>query len=130
MRTLGLNLGIGLFYCLGLVFTPWIAVVTGHWQYFLATTSIPLLSVIFFYPMISESAQWLVTRDNLDGAVERLKRVAKFNGKTVHDDDFEEFKHFCQKQKSKDITEKKSTLIDMFKTPRLRKHTLILFFKS
>lgn len=128
MRTLGLNLGVGLFYCLGLVFTPWIAVVAGHWQYFLATTSIPLLSVVLFYFMISESAQWLVTRNDVEGAIKRLKRVARFNGKTVSEDDFDEFRTYCEKSKRK--TEEKSNIIDMFRTPRLRKHTLILFFKS
>ncbi|CAD7092957.1 unnamed protein product [Hermetia illucens] len=128
MRTLGLNLGVGLFYCLGLVFTPWIAVVAGHWQYFLATTSIPLLSVILFYFMVQESAQWLVTQNDIEGAIKRLKRVAKFNGKTVSDDDFEEFRNYCEKNKRK--SEEKSNMLDMFRTPRLRKHTLILFFKS
>lgn len=128
MRTLGLNLVVGLFYCLGLVFTPWLAVVAGSWQRYLLMTSLPILSVSLFYFIIQESAQWLVTRDDLDGAIRRLRNVAKFNGKKVTEEDFNEFRKYCEKQKKKG--EKQSNLIDMFRTPRMRKHTLILFFKS
>ncbi|XP_055379248.1 organic cation transporter protein-like [Condylostylus longicornis] len=133
MRTLGLNLGTGLFYCLGLVFTPWLAVALGDWKYYLASTSIPLLSVTLFYFVINESAQWLVTCNDVDGAIHRLKKVAKFNGKTVTEEDFEEFRSYCEKQRSlqqKTVEQNKDTILDMFKTPRMRKHTTILFFKS
>lgn len=129
MRTLGLNLVVGLFYCLGLVFTPWLAVVAGNWQRYLTMTSLPILSISLFYFIIQESAQWLVTRNDLDGAIRRLRNVAKFNGKKVSDEDFNEFRKYCEKQRIKD-GDKQSNLIDMFKTPRMRKHTLILFFKS
>lgn len=129
MRTLGLNLVVGLFYCLGLVFTPWLAVVAGNWQRYLTMTSLPILSISLFYFIVQESAQWLVTRNDLDGAIRRLRNVAKFNGKKVSDEDFNEFRKYCEKQRTKE-GEKQSNLIDMFRTPRMRKHTLILFFKS
>uniref|UniRef100_A0A1A9X1M2 Major facilitator superfamily (MFS) profile domain-containing protein n=1 Tax=Glossina brevipalpis TaxID=37001 RepID=A0A1A9X1M2_9MUSC len=132
MRTLGLNIAVGVFYTLGLVFTPWLAVLTGHWQYYLASTSLPLLLIILFYFVIQESAQWLVTRNDIDGAIKRLKRVAKFNGRHVSQIEFDEFRKYCQKQREKrgGDDQKHSSLIDMFRTPRMRKHTLILFFKS
>lgn len=130
MRTLGINMAVGLFYTLGLVFTPWLAVVVGSWKYYLAFTSIPILSVILFYFMVQESAQWLVTRDNIDGAIMRLKRVAKFNGRDVSNEDFNEFRKYCEKQKANTPTGETVTIKDMFKTPRMRKNTLILFFKS
>jgi len=133
MRTLGLNLAVGLFYTTGLVFTPWIAVLAGHWQYYLACTSLPLLLVLLYYFLVQESAQWLVTRNDIDGAIKRLKRIARINGRTVSQSDFDEFRKHCEKQRlKKDGTgnTKHSSILDMFKTPRMRKHTLILFFKS
>ncbi|XP_037944869.1 organic cation transporter-like protein [Teleopsis dalmanni] len=132
MRTLGLNISVGIFYTIGLVFTPWLAVLAGHWQYYLACTSIPILSVAFYYFVVQESAQWLVTRNDLDGAIKRLKRVARFNGRKVNPAEFEEFRKHCDKQRMKlgGVDQKHSTLFDMFRTPRMRKHTLILFFKS
>lgn len=90
MRTLGLNMAVGLFYCLGLVFTPWLAVLVGHWQIYLACTSLPILLVVLYYFVVQESAQWLVTRNDIDGAIVRLKRVAKFNGCRVSQADFDE----------------------------------------
>lgn len=132
MRTMGLNLAVGVFYTLGLVFTPWLAVLTGHWKYYLASTSLPILSIVLYYFVIQESAQWLVTRNDVDGAIKRLKRVAKFNGRKVAQSEFDEFKKYCeiQRQKQGGDDQRHSSLIDMFRTPRMRKHTLILFFKS
>ncbi|XP_054726747.1 organic cation transporter protein [Anastrepha obliqua] len=132
MRTLGLNLAVGVFYTIGLVFTPWLAVLVGHWQLYLACTSLPILSVVLFYFVVQESAQWLVTRNDVDGAIKRLKRVARFNKRKVTPAEFEEFRKHCEKQRQKMGGDEQvhSTLLDMFKTPRMRKHTLILFFKS
>lgn len=130
MRTLGLNLAVGIFYTIGLVFTPWLAVLAGHWQYYLACTSLPLVFIATYYFIVQESAQWLVTRNDIDGAIKRLKRVAKFNGRKVSLTEFEEFRKYCEKQRQGGVDQKHSNLIDMFRTPRMRKHTLILFFKS
>ncbi|XP_033162780.1 organic cation transporter protein [Drosophila mauritiana] len=132
MRTLGLNMAVGLFYCLGLVFTPWLAVLVGHWQIYLACTSLPILLVVLYYFVVQESAQWLVTRNDIDGAIVRLKRVAKFNGCRVSQADFDEFRRHCQMTHEMlgGDDKKQATLLDMFRTPRMRKNTLILFFKS
>lgn len=131
MRTIGLNLAVGVFYTLGLVVIPWMAVLAGQWRYFLLMTSTPILSVIAFYFVLQESAQWLVTRNDIDGAIKRLKRVAKFNGRKVRPEEFDEFRKYCEKQREKNGgDQKQATLIDMFRTRRMRKHTLILFFKS
>lgn len=132
MRTLGLNLAVGVFYTIGLVFTPWLAVLVGHWQLYLACTSLPILFVVLYYFVVQESAQWLVTRNDVDGAIKRLKRVARFNKRKVTPSEFEEFRKHCEKQRQKMGGDEQvhSTLLDMFKTPRMRKHTLILFFKS
>ncbi|XP_017847327.1 organic cation transporter protein [Drosophila busckii] len=132
MRTLGLNMAVGLFYCLGLVFTPWLAVLAGHWQIYLACTSLPILLVVLYYFVVQESAQWLVTRNDVDGAIMRLKRVARFNGRIVPQADFDEFRRHCQitREMQGGDDKKHATLMDMFRTPRMRKNTLILFFKS
>ncbi|XP_030373515.1 organic cation transporter protein [Scaptodrosophila lebanonensis] len=132
MRTLGLNMAVGLFYCMGLVVTPWLAVWAGHWKIYLACTSLPILLVTLYYFVVQESAQWLVTRNDIDGAIKRLKRVAKFNGCRVTQAEFDEFRRHCQitREMQGGDDKKHATLLDMFRTPRMRKNTLILFFKS
>jgi MFS transporter, OCT family, solute carrier family 22 (organic cation transporter), member 4/5 len=80
MRTFGLNLSIGVFYCLGSVITPWLAVLLGNWRYYLIATILPALIVPFFYFIIPESAQWLIAKRKLDKALVCYQRIAKFNG--------------------------------------------------
>ncbi|XP_017084711.2 organic cation transporter protein [Drosophila eugracilis] len=128
VRTLGLSICIGLFYCLGSMAAPWIAVLMGSWRGFLLATSLPLLVVPLFYFIVPESIQWLISKQNYERAVICLKRVAKINGRQVEESAFEEFIEECrfsqQNQKAS------PHLFHLFKTPRLRRNTLILFFKS
>ena len=131
MRILCLNLGIGIFYCLGLTITPWIAVLLGHWQYYLLFTSTPLVLVTGVYFLISESAQWLVTNDDTEGAILRLKNISKFNGRIVSDDDFDKFRKFCEninESGDEHHHHHHSNVFNLFKTPRLRRKTIILFY--
>jgi len=57
--------------------------------------------------------------------------VAKFNGCRVTQADFDEFRRHCQmtREMQGGDDKKQATLLDMFRTPRMRKNTLILFFK-
>lgn len=128
MRTFGLNIIIGIFYCFGSFVTPWIAVLAGNWKLYLVISTAPILVVPFFYYAVPESAQWLLAKNQFEKAMQCFQRVAKFNGKTLNNDDINEFKmHVSNTIKSSDIS---PSMIGLFKTPRLRKHTLILFFKS
>lgn len=146
MRTVGLNLCIGIFYCLGSMVTPWIAVYVGSWKLYLIYTSMPVVIVPFFYFILPESAQWLISKNDIEGAIVCFRRVARFNGRTLDNDTIEMFrvrhKETMMKQRGNSSGENgeggnidlhrpvKATLFDLFKTKRLRRHTLILFFKS
>lgn len=129
MRTFGLNLCIGLFYCIGSMITPWIAVALGNWKLFLLATAVPIVVVPFFYFFVQESALWLISMNDIDSAINCFRHVAKFNRKVVAEESFQQFRVHCQ---SANVNNKKesATLLDLFRTPRLRKSTLILLFKS
>ncbi|XP_020813007.1 organic cation transporter protein [Drosophila serrata] len=123
LRNVGLNTVLGSFYCLGLIGASWLAVWVGHWRLFLACSSVPLLLVTLFYFLVQESAQWLVTRNDIDGAIRRLQRVAKINRRQVADDDFKSFRSYCEEHYRRETKEAKQTnvrLLDMLKTPRMR----------
>lgn len=132
MRTFGLNLCIGIFYCLGSMVTPWIAVWLGSWKSYLIYTSLPIAIVPFFYFILPESAQWLISKNDIEGAIVCYRRVARFNGKVLDNDTIESFRghHRNQLMKQQQSSTKKPGLLGLFKTPRLRRNTLILFFKS
>ncbi|XP_016977173.1 organic cation transporter protein [Drosophila rhopaloa] len=123
LRNVGLNTVLGSFYCLGLIGASWLAVWVGHWRIFLACSSVPLLLVTLFYFLVQESAQWLVTRNDIDGAIRRLQRVAKINRRQVPDDDFRTFRSYCEEHYRKEAKEAEQSdvkLLDMLKTPRMR----------
>lgn len=131
MRTFGLNLCIGIFYCLGSVVTPWIAVSLKSWQLYLTYTSLPFAVVPFFYFVLPESAQWLISKNDIEGAIVNFRRVAQMNGKTLDEETIEEFRRYHKNKQIKDQNKNVSPNIwGLFKTKRLRRLTLILFFKS
>jgi MFS family permease len=139
MRTLGLNLCIGIFYCIGSVATPWLAVWLGNWKLYLTATIIPALVVPTFYFFIPESAEWLISQNKLDEALVCYQRIAKMNGRELDEKFIDDFHNIAREINStngksfndqNDKSTKSPTLLDLFKTPRLRRLTLILFFKS
>ncbi|XP_050316696.1 organic cation transporter-like protein [Bactrocera neohumeralis] len=131
-RTLGLNLITGVFYFTGLVFTPWFALWSGSWRLYLYIASVPALIVLVFPFLICESAQWLITTQRYERAVKCLKRVAKINKREVKDEVFEEFVAYYQKKAGDErkLVATKDTFWGMFRTPRLRKFTIIMVLKD
>lgn len=128
MRTIGLNLVIGIFYCLGCMITPWVAVLVGDWRTFLLATILPVIIIPGFYFVMPESAQWLIARKKYDRAIKCFEQVAQINGKQLDPVVITEFKANCESHLK--VSENTPSMIGLFRTPRLRKNTLILFFKS
>jgi hypothetical protein len=81
MRTVGLNVCIGLFYWLGCMVLPWVALLSGEWRHFLLYVSAPILLVIPYYWLLPESARWLIDKGRVTEAVRCFKRIAAFNGR-------------------------------------------------
>ncbi|CAO1409687.1 unnamed protein product [Diamesa tonsa] len=130
MRTFGLNLCIGVFYCLGSVATPWLAVWLGNWKLYLVATILPALFVPLFYFVIPESAQWLIAKNNIDEAIKNYQKIAKFNGKKLDENFIVDFRAAALEYNSTKGSTDNPNMIALFRTPRLRRLTLILFFKS
>ncbi|EDV43369.1 uncharacterized protein Dana_GF16558 [Drosophila ananassae] len=129
-RTFGLNIILGVFYCIGLMISPWMAIYLGSWRSYLWAASLPALGMLSFPVFLHESVEWLLTKGKFDKAVNNLKRIAKFNGRQVEDSVFDEFiKHYREKLKSVEI-KSSDTFMGMLRTPRLRKFTIILLIKS
>ena len=130
MRTFGLNLCIGVFYCLGSVATPWLAVWLGNWKLYLLATILPALFVPLFYFVIPESAQWLIAKNHIDEAIKNYQQIAKFNGKKLDENFIVNFRAAALENNSTKGSTDNPNMIALFRTPRLRRLTLILFFKS
>ncbi|KAL9888582.1 organic cation transporter protein isoform 1-T7 [Glossina fuscipes fuscipes] len=128
LRTIGLSLCIGFFYCLGSMMAPWVAVVMQTWRGFLLATSIPLIVVPLFYFIVPESVQWLISKQKYDKATASLRQVAKINGRALDESVYTEFINDCKRKQL--YVKVGPNLLGLFATPRLRRNTLILFFKS
>lgn len=127
MRTIGLNLCIGIFYCLACVCIPWVAILAGTWKHFLMVVSIPHLLVLSFYYLIPESAQWLISNGRTEDAIACFQRIAKINEKKIKELHIDGLRVYSS-QKTQGGSS--GNLFGLFKTPKLRKKTLILIFKS
>ncbi|KAH8256342.1 hypothetical protein KR032_001624 [Drosophila birchii] len=129
-RTFGLNIILGVFYCIGLVISPWMAIWLGNWRSYLWAASLPALGMLIYPLCLHESAEWLLTKGKFDKAVSSLRSIAKFNGRHVEDSVFDEFiKHYKEKLNTAQKTSA-DTFMGMLRTPRLRKFTIILLIKS
>ncbi|XP_016961532.1 organic cation transporter protein [Drosophila biarmipes] len=129
-RTFGLNIILGVFYCIGLMISPWIAIWLGNWRSYLWAASLPALGMLLFPVFLHESAEWLLTKGKFDKAVSNLKSVAKFNGRQVEDSVFDEFIKYYREKLSNGQKKSSDTFTGMLRTPRLRKFTIILLIKS
>lgn len=128
MRTLGLNLCIGLFYCLSCMAVPWVAVLLGNWRMFLIFISVPHLLVLGFYCLVPESAQWLISKGRTEEAIQCFRRIARINKKPVCEKTVESLRRFCSMHVSSKQTNE--SFLGLLKTPKLRRKTAILVFKS
>ncbi|XP_017873585.1 PREDICTED: organic cation transporter protein-like [Drosophila arizonae] len=129
-RTLGLNIVLAVFYCVGLVISPWVAIWVGTWRNYLWAASLPALGVLCYPCLLFESAEWLLTKRQFDKAADCLRRIAKFNRRQVDENVFVEFIKYYHEKINMEQKTTNDTFMGMLRTPRLRKFTIILLIKS
>lgn len=126
-RTFSLNLCIGLFYCLACTLVPWVAVAMNTWKRFLLVVTVPQLVVLGYHFLLPESAQWLLSKGRIEDAIKCFKKIALINKRQISDEAI----HSLRMYNSKHIIGNKSAnVFGLFKTPKLRRKTIILIFKS
>ncbi|XP_011201961.1 organic cation transporter protein [Bactrocera dorsalis] len=125
-RTFVANMSIALFFTAAACILPWIAYFIADWKLFAIVTSAPLILVVLTPFVIPESARWLVSQGKVDKAVSILKRLEKVNGKHVPTETYQTFSASCLKLKQEENKNSSYSILDLFKTPRLRRTTLLL----
>lgn len=107
---------------------PWLAVLLQNWKTFLIVISFPHLSILTFYFLVPESAQWLISKGRTEEAIKCFKRIAKMNKKTINEKYIESLRQYCKDHIT--TSTRHESLLGLLKTPKLRRKTLILIFKS
>lgn len=118
-------MSIAIFFTIAACLIPWIALWLKSWQWLSIATSAPLCLAIFTPWLIPESARWLVSQGKIDKAVTILKKFEKINKSNVHPDIYARFEKSCTQLKEEEETNSNYSIIDLFRTPRLRKITLL-----
>ena len=87
-----------------------------------------LLLVFAYFRTIPESPRWLLAHKKYKEAETVLRKAAKFNGVTLPDDPMGLKTKAEEDVISQPKTKRKYTLLDMFRTPKLRFRSIIMFY--
>lgn len=125
-RTFVANMSIALFFTFAACILPWIALWLSDWRLLTIVTSTPLLLAIFTPWLIPESARWLVSQGKIERAIGILKRFERVNGKQIEPAVYQDFRSSCVRMQQEEAEHSNYSILDLFKTPRLRNITLLL----
>ncbi|KAG8281664.1 hypothetical protein J6590_054554 [Homalodisca vitripennis] len=101
-----------------------IAYFTRHWRLFQLATSLPSALIITYLWLVPESPRWLLAVGRHKEAVEVLRQAAASNNIQIP-----EHVSFSKSEKElMDMGEKKPTILDLLRTPNMRKKTLAMCF--
>ncbi|KAI4492203.1 hypothetical protein M0802_009893 [Mischocyttarus mexicanus] len=124
-RTFVANMSIAIFFTFASCMLPWIAYFLADWRMTCLATSVPLILAILSPWLIPESARWLVSQGRVDQAIEILGKFERINGTKVPDDIYKQFQETCAKIHKEEQADKSYSVLDLFKSPRLRKITIL-----
>jgi MFS family permease len=120
------NLGLGFGFTMGGGMVVGLLKFIGDWRIVHKILFLQV-GIIFATPFfMKESVRWLVAKGEVAKSVEILRDIAKTNGKCVCDKVYLGFKNFAEEQQRKATKEDKATILSLFKTPRLRKHVILI----
>ncbi|XP_020914661.1 organic cation transporter protein-like [Exaiptasia diaphana] len=119
----------GLFWNVGGAIDVTIAYLLPYWRHTVIAGSIPGFLFLPFYLILPESPRWLVTQGRLDEAQTILE---KFGGKKDKPVDKQQLRSTLEKVRNAQLQQQKVRqnfhIIDLFKTPRLRRFSLVIGF--
>ncbi|KAM7426950.1 hypothetical protein ABFA07_021831 [Porites harrisoni] len=119
-----------IFVSVGFVVLSLLAYLIRDWRYLMLTVSLPGLPLLLCWWIIPESPRWLIAKNRLDEAHELLMKYARKNRVNVDSEDLHHAIQEFKKGEDKNRNQFRKTygILDMFRTPKLRKRTVICGF--
>ncbi|KAG1925204.1 solute carrier family [Pimephales promelas] len=114
------------FFGFGYILLAGVAYLIRDWRKLQLAISAPGFLFVFYIWVLPKSARWLMANEKHEEALDLIRKAALINGKSLMDNDFE----LCQRAKNSEKMQdlRKYTVIDLVRTPRMRKQSLILFY--
>ncbi|XP_057338281.1 organic cation transporter protein [Microplitis mediator] len=120
------GVGCQLFFTLGYILTAGFAYYIRDWRYLQIAITLPSFAFLVYWWFIPESARWLLTKGKDEEAKELLQRAAKENGIEIPRDTLDCLLH--ESNGDNVLVNSQASLFDLFRTPNLRRKSLLLFF--
>ncbi|CAH0712859.1 unnamed protein product, partial [Brenthis ino] len=127
-RTFVANMSIAVYFTFAACLLPWIALAVSDWKIYTLITSVPLALSLFTPCLVPESARWLISKGRIDEALKILKKCERMNRKKIPVEILKEFKDTAIEIAKAEEEIKNYSVIDLFKTPRLRRNSILLLF--
>ncbi|KAL0809397.1 hypothetical protein ABMA28_011584 [Loxostege sticticalis] len=127
-RTFVANMSIAVYFTFAACLLPWIALWVADWKTYTLITSVPLVLSLLTPWVVPESARWLISQGRIDEAMKILGKFERINGNKIPEDIAKEFKDTAIEIAKLDQESKNYSIADLFKTPRLRRHSILLLF--
>ncbi|KAK9744819.1 Sugar transporter [Popillia japonica] len=125
-RTFVANMSIAIFFTFAASVLPWIALAVADWKMLCIATSAPLIISLLTPWFVPESARWLVSQGKVEKAIRILRKFEKINKTKIEESLYKEFEVSCTKALNEEESNKNYSVLDLFRTPRLRKIMLLL----
>ncbi|XP_001604048.2 organic cation transporter protein [Nasonia vitripennis] len=125
-RTFVANMSIAMFFTFAACILPWIAYYIADWRLTCVATSVPLVLAVATPWLVPESARWLVSQGQIDKAMTILSKFERINKTKVPDQVYKDFKDTCARIQKEEEADKSYSVIDLFRSPRLRNITVLL----
>ncbi|XP_070706011.1 organic cation transporter protein [Pempheris klunzingeri] len=113
------------FFGLGYILLAGVAYLIRDWRKLQLAISAPGFLFIFYIWVLPKSARWLMANDKTEEAWEVVRKAAQMNGKPLTKD-----LEMCQvyNLEGKREVKRKHSFIDLVRTPKMRKQSLIVFY--
>ncbi|XP_051816660.1 solute carrier family 22 member 6-A isoform X2 [Acanthochromis polyacanthus] len=113
------------FFGFGYILLAGVAYLIRDWRKLQLAISAPGFLFIFYIWVLPKSARWLMANDRTEEAWELIRKAAQMNGKPLTKD-----LEMCQvyKTEEKTGTKQKHSFLDLVRTPKMRKQSLIVFY--
>lgn len=111
---------------LGHLFLPLFSYFIRSWRTLQLALSIPTALLLSYYWLIPESPRWLFTIGRVDDSAKVIERAAKIN--KLPTEDIKASLEASYKAKAEVDRNAKGNFLDLFRTPNMRKKTLLMDF--